>query len=88
MILTFREYLESQIEDQTSRIMIYISSKGCVELAIVYKDLECALKYSSEELLASMVDEFQPHLNPFTEKDEYWITICHPLERGVNENCK
>lgn len=65
---------------------IYTSSHGRTELTIVYKDPECALKYSSDELLKSMVDECWLHLNPYTKKLEYWITICHPLERDEKED--
>lgn len=80
--MTFNECLHTKIEDPVARIMVYTSSKGCTELTIAYKDSECALKHSSDELLASTVDEFWPHLNPYVRKLEYWITICHPLERG------
>lgn len=84
--MTFEECLRIKTEDPVTRILVYTNtSEGCTELTIVYKDTECALRYSSDGLLASTVDEFMPHLNPLTRRLEYWITICYPLERSVKE---
>lgn len=80
--MTFNECLHTKIEKPVSRILVYTNIfEGCTELTIVYRDSECALKYSSDELLASTVDEFMPHLNPLTRQIEYWVTICYPLTR-------
>lgn len=82
--MTFDECLHTKVRPDV-RVMIYTSSNGCTELTIVYKNSECALKYSSNELLESMVDECWSHLNPYTKGLECWVTICHPLERNKKE---